>query len=805
MKKLRELVVNKKVCMIIVGALVVLVGLLVAMAAFGKPNSEKTASVENGAEKVVEETEMIDYTQEESVKIEIDPAYKLVWEDNFDGTELNRDDWNVELHDPGWVNAEWQEYVDCEDNIYVKDGNLVIQPIKMKVDHKDYYTSGRVNTQNKHDFLYGRFEARLKVPSGKGYLPAFWMMPTDESFYGQWPKCGEVDIMEVMGQSTDTLHGTLHFGEPHTQKQGTYILEDGNFADEFHVFACEWEPGEMRFYVDNELYFTEHEWFTKRNGFDEVTYPAPYDQPFYMILNVAVGGSWVGYPDASTEFGENAQMVVDYVRVYQKDEYDENVSEPVKEVVFKEADETGNYVTNSKFETEENLEDDVDWKFLLFEGGKGAASISDGAIHITTDNAGSVEYSVQLVQPNVPMENGGQYKLSFEAYADEERTMITNVSAPDLNFIRYLEDQKLTLTTEPQTYEYEFFMMGDNDANGRVEFNMGAQSSTAAIHITNVRVEKIGQVDDMRELSSSLPDGNYIYNSTFDRGEKRLGYWTVESNCEGAEVSVTNKDLVRELKAEIPETVTSLTDVKITQSLLSLEGGKSYKLSLNAYAEEEKIIAIKIAGQTFEVPLTKEKGTYQYTVSIPDGENQAQLEILLGAAGTTYMDNVRMYEHDKIINGNFTNETVGYEVFVDNDAIATYLVDELSEGGALGFDIFDTTNEEWKIQLKQKNIRLEKGKWYRVSFDAKTSLNREVKLELKQDGAQGEDTTAYMDAQTCALSLAYITFDHTFQMTEDTDENAVLSISLGAVSDRVIDKKHTIFIDNITIEEVEAP
>lgn len=807
MKKWKELLTNKKVSFTIVAALLVIVCIFVVMAVMGKTESNKAAvEAENSTQVSADITEVETNTEaEESVEIEMDPAYKLVWEDNFDGTELNRDDWNVELHDPGWVNAEWQEYVDCEDNIYVKDGNLVIQPIKMKVDHKDYYTSGRVNTQNKHDFLYGRFEARLKVPSGKGYLPAFWMMPTDESFYGQWPKCGEIDIMEVMGQSTDTLHGTLHFGEPHSQKQGTYILEDGNFADEFHVFACEWEPGEMRFYVDNELYFTEHDWFTKRNGFDEVTYPAPFDQPFYMILNVAVGGSWVGYPDASTEFGENAQMVVDYVRVYQKDEYDENVSEPVKEVVFKEADETGNYVTNSKFETEENLEDDVDWKFLLFEGGKGAASISDGAIHITTDNAGSVDYSVQLVQPNVPMENGGQYKLSFEAYADEERTMITNISAPDLNFIRYLEDQKLTLTTEPQTYEYEFFMMGDNDANGRVEFNMGCQGSTASIHITNVRVEKIGQVEDMRELNNSLPDGNYIYNSTFDRGENRLGYWTVENNCEGAEVSVTNQDLVRELKAEIPETVTSLDDVKITQSLLALEGGKSYKLSLNAYAEEEKIIGIKIAGQTFEVPLRKEKGTYHYTVTIPDGETQAQLEILLGAAGTTYMDNVRMYEHDKIINGNFTNETVGYEVFVDSDAIATYLVDELSEGGALGFDIFDTTDEEWKIQLKQKNIRLEKGKWYKVSFDAKTSLNRDVKLELKADGAQGEETTAYMDAQTCKLSLAYITFDHTFQMTEDTDENAVLSISLGAVSDRVIDKKHTIFIDNITIEEVDAP
>ena len=805
MKKWKELFVKKKTAILILAVLLVVIG-VIGIATAGTKGKTETAKAADAENVVLDDAvDTADTTKEETVEIEIDPAYQLVWEDEFEGTELNRDDWNVELHDPGWVNAEWQEYVDCEDNIYVKDGNLVIQPIKMKVDHKDYYTSGRVNTQNKHNFLYGRFEARLKVPEGMGFLPAFWMMPADESFYGQWPKCGEIDIMEVMGQTTDTLHGTLHFGEPHSQKQGTYVLEEGNFADEFHVFACEWEPGEMRFYVDNELYFTEHDWFTKRIGFDEVTYPAPFDQPFYMILNVAVGGSWVGYPDTTTEFGENAQMVVDYVRVYQKDSYEENVAEPVKEVVFKEADETGNYVVNSKFETEENLEDGKDWTFLLFEGGKGSASISDGAIHITTENAGSVDYSVQLVQPNVPMENGGQYKLSFEAYADEERTMITNVSAPDLNFIRYLEDQKLTLTTTPQTYEYEFYMMGDNDANGRVEFNMGSQGSTAAIHITNVRVEKVGQVEDMRELNNSLPDGNFIYNATFDRGENRLGYWNVESNCEGAAVSVTNKDLVRELKVEVPETVANLEDVKVKQSLVALVDGKSYKLSLDAYAEEEKVIAVQIAGQTFEVPLTKEKGSYQYTVIIPEGQTQAELEILLGVSGTTYLDNVRMYEHDKIINGNFTNETVGYEVFVADDAVATYLVDELSEGGALGFDIFDTSDAEGKIQLLQKNIRLEKGKWYRVSFDAKTSLNRDVKLELKADGAQEEETTAYMDAQTCALSLAYITFDHTFQMTEDTDENAVLAISLGAVSDRVIDKKHTIFIDNIIIEEVDAP
>lgn len=806
---------RKKVCFLVVAILILIVCIFAVLSATNGNDSKQADSKQTNS-KVESDTVATEAEKQENeanteneadteTEAEIDPAYKLVWEDNFDGTELNRDDWNVELHAPGWVNAEWQEYVDCEENIYLKDGNLVIQPIKMKKDGKDYYTSGRINTQNKHDFLYGRFEARCKVPSGKGFLPAFWMMPTDESFYGQWPKCGEIDIMEVLGDDTTTAHGTLHFGEPHTQKQGTYQLESGNFSDEYHVFACEWEPGEMRFYIDGELYFTENDWFTKRDGFDEITYPAPYDQPFYIILNVAVGGTWVGYPDTSTKYEDNAQLVVDYVRVYQKDEYDDNVSKPIKEVVLKEADETGNYIVNGNFENTENLEDEEDWKFLLFGGGEAEASISEGAIHIDTTAAGTLEYSVQLVQPNIPLEYGGQYKLSFDAYADEERKMITTISAPDLNFIRYLEDEQLVLTTEPQTYEYEFTMMSDSDANGRVEFNMGAQGSSATIHITNVRVEKTGQIDDESLLPKGLPDGNYIYNSTFDRGEKRLGYWSIQNNCEGAVVSVTNENLVRELKAEIPTSVSSLEDVIVKQAPIQIVGGKSYKLFLNAYAEEDKTIGIKIAGQTFEVPITKENTQYQFAFETEAGTEEVELELLLGASGTTYLDNICMYEHDKIINGNFTNGTVGYEMYIDEAAEVSYLVDELSEGGALGIDIVNTTDEAWKIQLLQKNIYLEKGKWYTVSFDAKTSHNRDVKLEMKKDGLPGEETISYMDAQIFGLNLADVTYSYTFMMEEETDANTVLSISLGAVSGEEINKKHTIFIDNVSLEEAEEP
>ena len=124
-----------------------------------------------------------------------DNEYTLMWSDNFKGTELNRNDWNVETHDAGWVNAESQAYVDDEKNIYVEDGNLILRPIRQKnADGTETITSGRVNTQGKHDFTYGLFEVRAKVPTGKGFLPAFWMMPTDENLYGQWPRCGEIAV-----------------------------------------------------------------------------------------------------------------------------------------------------------------------------------------------------------------------------------------------------------------------------------------------------------------------------------------------------------------------------------------------------------------------------------------------------------------------------------------------------------------------------------------------------------------------------------------------------------------------------------
>ncbi|MBR6761588.1 MAG: family 16 glycosylhydrolase [Oscillospiraceae bacterium] len=439
------------------------------------------------AETTTTTTSAPDSTPDEN-KVPAIAGYTLLWNDEFDGTELDESIWNYEPHEPGWTNQELQEYTTSTDNVFLRDGNLVIKAIKTQKDGADYYTSGKVTAQNKKDFMYGKVVARAKVPEGQGLWPAIWMMPKDEGYYGQWPKCGEIDIMEVLGSRVNTAYGTVHYGEPHAEQQGTFVLEQGSFADDFHEYSVEWEPGEMRFYIDGEHYHTVNDWFTAVDGEDEKPYPAPFNQPFFVQMNLAVGGTWPGNPDETTDFSK-AEFEIDYVRVYQKPSYDTNVTKP--ETTYREPLADGNLIYNGDFAEKEDLTDDVNWKFLLFEGGEGAAEIRDNMMVISSENEGTVDYSVQLVQPELPMIRGKKYRVTFDAWADEERDIVVCVSAPTAGWIRYLQDTTLTVSTEKKTFTYEFDMNSKNDPNGRLEFNLGHRGSTATVYIANVRVEEI--------------------------------------------------------------------------------------------------------------------------------------------------------------------------------------------------------------------------------------------------------------------------------------------------------------------------
>ncbi|MBW8002184.1 MAG: family 16 glycosylhydrolase [Planctomycetes bacterium] len=245
--------------------------------------------------------------------------YQLVWSDEFDGATINANNWEYQTGDGcaegicGWGNNELQWYTDTVGNSYVQNGNLVIVAKAEQLNGKEF-TSAKLRTKYKQDFLYGRMEARMKLPTGGGMWPAFWMMPTDE-VYGGWAASGEIDIMESSNQ-TDYVGGAIHFGggwPDNTYSSGTYSPGGINFADDFHTYAIEWEPTEMRWYVDGILYFTETNWWSEGGP-----YPAPFDQDFHFIINVAVGGNYTGCTDPGCITASlPQQMLVDWVRVYQ--------------------------------------------------------------------------------------------------------------------------------------------------------------------------------------------------------------------------------------------------------------------------------------------------------------------------------------------------------------------------------------------------------------------------------------------------------------------------------------------------------
>lgn len=249
------------------------------------------------------------------------PGWRLVWHDEFEGPEGGAPDssrWVYDTGGHGWGNHELEYYTNRLQNAYLRDGALVLEARREDYTGSDGvragYTSARLKTDRTFTQTCGRFEARIQVPRGQGIWPAFWMLGDNIQTVG-WPRCGEIDIMENVGKEPSVVFGTVH-GPGYCGAQGitgSFTLPEGRqLADDFHCFAVEWEPEALRFYLDDRLYHT----VTPKSlppGCDWV-----YDHPFFLLLNVAVGGDWPGMPDASTSFPQ--QMRVDWVRVYTRDE-----------------------------------------------------------------------------------------------------------------------------------------------------------------------------------------------------------------------------------------------------------------------------------------------------------------------------------------------------------------------------------------------------------------------------------------------------------------------------------------------------
>ena len=414
--------------------------------------------------------------------------YKLLWADEFEGEKLDESIWKRELRDPGWTNNELQRYTDSESNGFMRDGKFVIKGIE---DENGNYSSCKLRAQDSKAFKYGKIEARAKVPEGKGLWPAIWMMPKDESYYGQWPKCGEIDIMEVLGHDTKKAYGTVHYGEPHAEKQGTVTLTEGTFASDYHTYTVEWNPDSIEWFIDGTSYLKVNDWFSKAEGEDEKAFPAPFNQDFCIQINLAIGGDWPGNPEKGASYMSNAEFEIDYVRVYQKSSYNENVKKPEKQ--YRKADKkTGNYITNNDFSKPfiKDYTSEVGWMFYTDKGGKASYEVNDGVIKIKTTNNGEADYAVQLLHSQMPFEYGKKYTISFEAWADSPRTINeVCIDAPQVGWSRYWKKQ-VDLTTERKKYEYTFTMNLKSDDAARLEFNLGNTTSLATVYITNVVVKE---------------------------------------------------------------------------------------------------------------------------------------------------------------------------------------------------------------------------------------------------------------------------------------------------------------------------
>lgn len=237
-------------------------------------------------------------------------GYDLVWRDEFNGSELDPACWTHELGGGGWGNEELQVYTNDSENSYLANGNLIIEA-RENVGTGEY-TSARIVTVDKKEFLFGRIDIRAKLPYGQGIWPALWMLGSNFPEEG-WPNCGEIDIMELVGHEPGRVHGTAHWGpqgQTYSNNHGDSIDLNGEiYADKFHVFSIVWEFNSVKWYMDDTLYFSINQSTVGNNAY-------PFNQEFFFIFNIAVGGQWPGYPDGTTTFPQ--RMIVDYIRVFQE-------------------------------------------------------------------------------------------------------------------------------------------------------------------------------------------------------------------------------------------------------------------------------------------------------------------------------------------------------------------------------------------------------------------------------------------------------------------------------------------------------
>ena len=776
-----------------------------------------------------------------------DDDWTLVWEDNFEGSELDTSKWNYDIGNgfydnsgnyiSGWGNEELQFYK--EDNVRVSDGKLIIKGLKENAsdDKGTYqYTSGKIHTQGKFSQKYGKFEARMALPKGQGYWPAFWMMP-EEDKYGGWAASGEIDIMENAGGTPHKIGGAIHYGGQwpnNTYTAKDYYFPEGKDVTDFNVYSVEWEPGEIRWYVNGQLYQTLNNWSSTGAGNPtKFAYPAPFDQEFYIILNLAIGGWYGGNPDGSTEFP--GEMIVDYVKVYELTgrDYKEPV-EPEFEAEELPADAKhavdGNYVYDTEYsngittisngqELANNWDKDF-WNLVYLPDFNGNASATVEAVDgknfakVNIAQGGNQPYSVQLIQ-NVTLGKGRWYQLSFDAKSTANRNMNVKLGGgPDRGYTAYSPSIDFDLKNDVQSYNLAFQMQHDTDIASRLEFNMGL--NTNPVWIGNVKVEEIDPVDPYNEDRAKTPlrNGNHVYNGSFDLGRiDRMTYWNF--NVNNATAVATVDPLARQLAVKIDNSGVNPEAISLVQKGMNLLATDEYKLTFSGKAASDRDIHVAILSkdgtQTYlekqEVQLSSSMAEKEVTFQMPNVTDvEGQLVFYFGGNNhDVILDDVKLVRltnnnaalsFDDIFplkNGDFSNGFTKWEKHIHGDhepgtSQATMDVVE----GQLKTTIDNEGWEPWHVILMQNGMDLHPNKTYTLSFEASSTvtLNVEVVLENSTYNRYFSEVVEVTDSMK--------KFEFEFEMSQK--DKVDLKYLLGKIGSALEVGAHEVVIDNVRLQ-----
>lgn len=745
-------------------------------------------------------------------------TWNLVWSEEFNGSSLDKTKWQYQIGNgfwngdtwiSGWGNNESEYYTDREKNVAVKDGKLIITAQNDNFDGEAGgkkvnfpYTSGKIYTKDLYAKKYGRIEFRAKLPRGKGLWPALWLLP-QKDIYGGWAASGEIDVVEGWGSNDKKLAGTLHYGETwpkntHTGKE--YVFKNSSVT-EFHDYVLEWLPGEIKWYVDGELYQVQNNWYAKHNNEAmSYTYPAPFDQEFYIILNLAVGGWFDGDINESTKFP--ATMEVDYVRVYDLEGgYDENVKKP--EIKANENSTMKQKVNENLLDNGDFSNEDKSWQLLSHFGGQGTFSFekedNEELLKATIDDGGQQSYSIQIIH-DVPLVKGQWYKLTFDAKAELPREIGLKIGAGEQRgWIPYYTSA-FNLTKSLDTYTAIFQMNGDTDPIAKLEIHGGLSKTNFSLG--NFKLAPIDNVEEEFKniLKMPLGNGNLIYNGTFDQGDlKRTIFWEFEKI--NSDILVKNRQLSIAGKNEL---------VRVYQKRIPLTKGANYSMSFKAASDVENKLVIKVMDKdlknTFlekEFLLSKDLKSYdfnfksefndkEYTIvaELPNATDNITLDDFFLKKQTDYSGIEKVIVNDDFsTKDSLRNWTLwkGGEYGFGGDSTIT--VDK----SRAKFTIKDIGNEEWSNLLYQ-NITLQKGLKYRVSFDINSSITRDVRLVVENANYQ-----KYVGKLiNVDKNVKNISVDFVAERAEEVGVKFIVG-NVGSTKNR----PHDIYIDNVKVEVVE--